>query len=172
MDIGQLFSSLGIEPKVFFAQLISFLILLFLLRFFLFGPMTEVMTQRKLKIDGDLDSANKENENAKSLRAEYEKKLAEISEEARQRVAQSVADANAAAKRIKDKADEEIAELTARHEAKLAAERLELKIEIKNEAVDLAVEIAGKALRNHMTPDLQKLIVADMMKELEQSQLN
>ena len=172
MDVGQLLSSLGIDPKVFVAQLISFIILIVVLGLFLFRPMTEVMRQRKLKIDSDLDSASNEKNNAEQLRAEYERKLAEISEEARQRVAQSVADANAAAKRIRERADEEIAELTKRHEAKLAAERVELRRELKNEAVDLAVEIADKALRNQMTPDLQKLLVADMMKELEQNRLN
>jgi len=170
--MAEILNSLGINLPVLIAQSISFLVLIVLIRVVLFGPMTDIMNQRRIKIDGDLDSAGKELEKSETLRAEYEKKLADIADESRRRVAQSIADAEAAAKRVKEKAEEEMTELTKRHEAKLLADRLEVRRELKNEVVDLAVEIANKALREQMTPQIQSTVVEAMIKELDNKHLN
>jgi len=170
--MAEILNSLGINLPVLIAQSISFLVLIVLIRVVLFGPMTDIMNQRRIKIDGDLDSAGKELEKSETLRAEYEKKLADIADESRRRVAQSIADAEAAAKRVKEKAEEEMAELTKRHEAKLLADRLEVRRELKNEVLDLAVEIANKALREQMTPQIQSTVVEAMIKELDNKHLN
>jgi len=168
----EILHSLGIEWQVLLAQSISFLVLIFFAKKFLFGPITEIMNQRRIKIDSDLKNAEQTKTDADNLRAEYEKKLADIAEEAKQRVAQSVADAENSAKRVREKAEEEIAELTKRHEERLAADRLEVRRELKNEVADITVEIANKVLREQMTPDMQSLVLNSVIKEIEQKQLN
>ena len=51
---------LGIDPALLIAYLINFVILLFLLRLFLYRPILNMMEERRQKIQASLDEADKE----------------------------------------------------------------------------------------------------------------
>lgn len=65
----------------FSAQLINFLILLLLLRRFLYGPITRVMAERQARVTAQLNEARDREEKADRTLAEVEKKLEGIEQE-------------------------------------------------------------------------------------------
>lgn len=67
-----------IDWFTFFAQIINFLILLWLLRKFLYGPLLNVMKNREEKISSRLEEARSKLEEAEDKSTEYQKKLNEL----------------------------------------------------------------------------------------------
>lgn len=65
----------GIQPVLLAAQVVNFLILLFILKKFLYGPILKVLETRKTRIAESLKQAE-----------DIEKRLAEISEEEQKRI--------------------------------------------------------------------------------------
>ena len=58
------------------AQIINFLILLFILKKFAYGPLMQVMKEREDKISSSLEAADNDKKAAEELKAEYQKQLA------------------------------------------------------------------------------------------------
>ncbi len=78
MDI---LNEFGIKPILLAAQVVNFLILLYILKRFLYKPILKVLNERKNKIADSLKNAE-----------EIERKLVEISEEEQKRIAKAVSD--------------------------------------------------------------------------------
>jgi len=64
------------------AQIVNFLILLFILAKFAYKPLMNVLDARREKVAGDLKSAEETRAEAESLKAQYTKQLAEARAEA------------------------------------------------------------------------------------------
>ena len=58
------------------AQIINFLILLFILKKFAYGPLMQVMKEREDKISSSLEAADNDKKAAEELKAQYQKQLA------------------------------------------------------------------------------------------------
>ena len=66
----------------FFAQIINFLILLFILGKFAYKPLMKVLDERRERVANDLETAEKTRVEAEALKAQYSKQLADAREEA------------------------------------------------------------------------------------------
>ncbi|MCL4382616.1 MAG: F0F1 ATP synthase subunit B [Patescibacteria group bacterium] len=124
--------SLGLDIKLLLAQVVNFLVLLFVLKKFLYRPILKVLDERKKKIEDSLANAEKinkelvklEEEKAKILKAAQteavkliaeEKKFAEeqkekIIEEAKMKAVEEVAKGSVLAKQELEKAKKELRE--------------------------------------------------------------
>lgn len=124
--------SLGLDIKLLLAQVVNFLMLLFVLKKFLYRPILKVLDERKKKIEDSLANAEKinkeliklEEEKAKILKAAQteavklaaeEKKFAEeqkekILEEAKKKATEEVAKGSVLAKQELEKAKKELRE--------------------------------------------------------------
>ncbi len=65
----------------FFAQIINFLILLFLLRRFLYGPITKIMTERQAGIIAQIEDAKKREADAEEALQSYHEQQSQLDEE-------------------------------------------------------------------------------------------
>lgn len=64
------------------AQILNFLVLVFVLAKFAYKPVCNIMEERKNKIASDLEAAEKAKTDAEAVKAEYAAKLAEAKQEA------------------------------------------------------------------------------------------
>ena len=65
----------------FFAQIINFLILLFILGKFAYKPLMKVLDERRERVANDLEAAEKTRVEAEALKAQYSKQLADARSE-------------------------------------------------------------------------------------------
>ena len=75
------------------AQVVNFLILLFLLKYLLYGRITKAMDERKERIASELNDAAMKKKEAEEEAALYRKKTEELEEEAEERLRQAERDA-------------------------------------------------------------------------------
>jgi F-type H+-transporting ATPase subunit b len=160
--------SLGIDWRVIIAQGIGLIVLFLFLRQYLFGPVSQILRQRKEQIANSLAGADAQHVEAESLRKEYQARLDGIADEARMRLDQAVKDAEVARQRLLEQAQTDIRALHERSQAQLALDREQLRRDLRTEMADIAVMAAGKALREQMTPGLQSAVVDQVIRELEQ----
>jgi F-type H+-transporting ATPase subunit b len=146
---------LGIEPALFIAYVVNFVILVFLLRIFLYRPVLNMLDQRRERIQESLGEADRVRQEAAVQRAEFEQELEEArrtSQEAAARAAQEtekmrdaiLAEARKEAERILDQAHQQI-----------ELDRRQAVTELRHEVVDLAVDLTRKVIGETVTVDEQ-----------------
>ncbi|GAB3202818.1 F-type H+-transporting ATPase subunit b [Pontibacter aydingkolensis] len=150
-----------------FWQLVTFLIVLFLLAKFAWKPIMKALHEREASIEDALSAAERAKLEIQSLKADNEKLLAEARLE-RDRILKDASDAgNALVESAKNKANEEGARMIAQAREAIENEKRAAITEVKNMAATLSLEIAERILRKELSnPDAQQALAADYIREV------
>ena len=147
--------------------LVTFLIVLFVLKRFAFGPLQAVIDARRTAITSDLDAAEKARTEAQEALAEYRAQLAESRKEA----ARIVEDAR---KAMDDKRRSDLAELEAdkqrqleRARQEIAAETRQSLTQIKEQVAELTLTATEKVLRSKLDADEQRRLIEDALADID-----
>ncbi|HEX8464236.1 MAG TPA: F0F1 ATP synthase subunit B [Abditibacterium sp.] len=149
--MGSILETLGIEPKFILFSLVGFLILLFVLSKFAFGPLVRTLQARQDKIRGDLDEAQARRDEMVALQRDYQTRLAQIEDEARNKIQAAVKEAQTARDEILSKAHADGQAIIARSQEEAAAERSKALVEARNQIVDLATLMARQSARENLS---------------------
>ena len=123
--------------------IINLLVLYLLMKKFLFGPIINVMDQRKAMIDQQFAEAKERQDNAKALQEQYEGALKSAKEESYQIMEQ-------ARKEAKAQADHTVEETTAKVDAMLAKAQEDIRMERENAMRQLRSILYDKELQHRM----------------------
>lgn len=148
--------------------LITFLLVLFLLRKFAWTPIMEALIQRESFIEDSLKAAENAKAEMANLKAENERLLDEAKVE-RDRI---IKEANATSKRIVEEANAEASKEAQKRveEARIAiqTEKQAALAEVKTQVAILSVQIAEKLMRQELKNEAaQKALVQDYIKDLK-----
>lgn len=110
----EILNQFGINPVLLAAQIVNFLILLFLLKKFLYGPILKVLNERKKRIEESLKNAEeielqlqKTKEKSEEILADTLKKAQKIMDQTKEAAAQMLADTHHTSEQILLKAEED-----------------------------------------------------------------
>ncbi len=149
------------------AQAVSFLILLGLLRFLLWKKFLGVLDNRKNTIAAELSNIESAKRDAAKLRCDYEQHLANINEEAREKIEDAVNEARAAAEAIKRKAGEESRKFFENAKDEIRVELANAREELKNQIVELSIEVAEKVIEEKLEEGTDRKIAEDFLRRIE-----
>ena len=136
-----------VEPgATFFFQLINVGILYFILKRFLFVPVTNFMEKRKKSIEDSINEAELKLKEAEKYKSDYLEKLSGAQTEGRQIVDKAVSNANLKADNIIKQAKSEASALKCRAEKDIESERQKALNDVKNEISSIAILAASKVL--------------------------
>ena len=145
---------------------ISIFILFLLLSYLLFNPARAYLDKRKAKIKDDIDTAEKNKEEAKALKLDYEGKLKEINKEADEILSEARKRANKNEAQIIAEAREEAARIKQRAMTEIDLERKRAMDDMKKEMVEIAALMAGKVVSANIDKTIQASLVEDTLKEI------
>jgi F-type H+-transporting ATPase subunit b len=158
-----------VKPSIglIFWMVVSFSIILFLLKKFAWTPILSMIKEREDFIENALLSAEKAKEEMKALQADNERILADarnerdaLLKEARELKEKIIAEA----KGIAAKEGERMLEAT---RLSIQNEKIAAIAEIKNQVATLSIEIAEKILKSELSTDeKQKSLVNTLLKEV------
>jgi ATP synthase, F0 subunit b len=137
-------------PWTFIAMLANVYILYRVIRHFLFKPVQDILEKRQIEVDTIYGDANELKLQVQSIKEEYNEKLKNVGVEAKEIVASAVSvakrqeeeillEANAQAKHIVKKAEEDISQMQRKATTML-------KEDISQMAVDIASKVAKKEI--------------------------
>jgi F-type H+-transporting ATPase subunit b len=147
--------------------ILTFLIVLLILRRYAWKPILDAMEARERGIQRLIDDAEQARAEADRLLQQYRKQL----EEARAEGARILAEGKAAAEHVREemlgraKADAEAVIARASHEIDL--ERQKALAEIKEQAVELAIGAASRVIEEELNEERHRRLVEQYLKEIE-----
>jgi F-type H+-transporting ATPase subunit b len=130
--------------------LVIFLILLFVLSKFAFGPITEQVRKREHALEEALAEAKRDREEAGKLLAEQRKQLEAARDEGQKLIADARGAAEQSRQDIVQQAHTQQQEILDRTRDDIRAERDKAIAELRREAVDLAIVGASKVIEKNL----------------------
>jgi len=156
-----------IDWFVFFAQIFNFLLLVYLLKRFLYGRIVKAMDEREAKIVQRYEDAEQEKIKAREQAEEYERKNRELSEMSDQMINKARAEAESYKAELTSKARTEVDAVQQRWIETLVRERTAFLEELRRRAGHQIYSIARKALTDLADADLEQKMLGAFLKRLE-----
>jgi len=155
------------EIGLMFWTLVTFLILLGLLKKFAWGPILGAMNAREDGIKNDLDNARKEREEAQRLLEDHRGLLNQARKERAEAVEAGRRDAERLKTEILEEARKQREQLLKQAEVQIDAGLRQARAALKGEAADLAIQAAGKLMGRNLDDATQRRLVEDYLADLE-----
>ena len=154
--------------STFVLEIINFLVLVWLLKRFLYQPVKAVVARRRASIDAQLDEAASRQKEAEALRAQYENRLADWEgerEEARQGLHREI---DTERSRLLDALQQELAA-----EREKAAVLTERQLEDKSResevlALEQGARFVSRLLEGIASPEVQTRLLELLLRELKE----
>lgn len=142
--------SLGIDWKLLIAQVINFLILLLLLRKFLYGPIVNMLSNRKEKIEQGLKDSEEARKRLEQASEESKKLLSKASGESEKIVASAKKEIGEETQKKIQEAQDKATEIIELSRKQALAEQEKIVEKAKKEITDLALLISEKVMESEV----------------------
>jgi F-type H+-transporting ATPase subunit b len=149
------------------AQIINFLILVWLLKRFLYKPVIRAMERREQRINERLDDARTSRQQAEQQAAEYRSKREELERQREQRLAEAREQAEQEKKQLLAQAREEVKATREQWQRQVEREQAEFLEKLRVKAAESIQAIARKTLRDLADSTLEEQIVQVFVTRLE-----
>ncbi|BAW90303.1 F0F1 ATP synthase subunit B [Staphylococcus capitis] len=155
----------GVEWGTTIVTLVTFVILLALLKKFAWGPLKEVMDKRERDINKDIDDAEQAKINAQKLEEENRKTLKETQDEVQRILDDAKVQARKQHEEIIHEANVRANGMIETAQSEINSEKERALADINNQVSELSVLIASKVLRKEISEQDQKDLVEKYLKE-------
>lgn len=158
---------MDIRFDILITQMIGFLIVLWVLKRYAWGPILGMLEERRTRIAKQVSDSEKLRREAEELKTEYEKQLKTIEAQARQRIQQAVAEGQKVAEEIRASAHQEARAITEKAKSTLEMEYKKARVELRSEIVATALGAAERLLQKELDDQEQRRLVDRFVRELE-----
>ena len=163
----EILEDFGVEPILLLAQVVNFVILLYILKRFLYKPILKVLEERKKKIETSV----KQSEEMQKRFDEITKKQTEILDKAKAESEQIIEGAKNEAKILADQiqlnATNAGNERIKRTQQTLEIEKQKMINEAKREIVDVVTSITEKIVQKNLTKQDKERLVRQALTEIK-----
>lgn len=157
------------DPGLYIWTILTFLVLVLLLRKYAWGPLLAALDRREKMIAGAVDDARKAREELERVKADSAQVLVEARREAEGIVARTRADAEKLREELRKKAADEATGIVQNAERRIQQETSKAIQQLRHEAVDLSVAIASKLLRRNVTKEDNEQLIRDVVSSLDRT---
>jgi F-type H+-transporting ATPase subunit b len=145
---------------------IAFLILLFVMYRTVFPSVNKALADRRANIEGKLEQAEQERNQAQELLEQYRRRLREAEDETQRILDQARANAERVRRELLAKAEGDAGRELERARQAIRAERDQAIRQLRNEVGTLAVELATRVVGDSLDRDRQLRLVDEYIAEL------
>lgn len=157
-----------VDGFTFVAQIINFLILLYLLYRFLYGPILEVMEAREQKISKRLSDAQETKSSAEQLETEYRQKLENLEDQRQEKLAEMEEEIAGKRRQKLEQVRGDIEERRQEWQAALLRSKSEFIRDLRQQIGAELSQALRKALQDLANIELEEHIRNVFMQKLEQ----
>jgi F-type H+-transporting ATPase subunit b len=145
---------------------VAFLILLFLMYRTVFPQVNKAFKDRRANIEGKLEQAEKDREEAEGLLEQYRRRLRDAEDETQRILEEARANAERVRRDLLAKAETDAGRELGRARQAIRAERDQAIRQLRNEVGTLAVELATRVVGDSLDRDRQLRLVDEYIDEL------
>jgi len=159
-----------VKPGLIIWTWITFIIVLFILRRFAWGPLLSAVEGREKNITNAIESAKRERAEAEKLLGEQKTAIASARQEAADAVRKTQADMEKFREELMNKARKEADSLKADAQRAINDERIKAIAELKGEAAKLSIAIAEKLLNERLDDAKHQAMAQQFVQDLGKKQ--
>lgn len=150
-------------------QLLATGVLFFILRHFLFKPVSEFLKARQDKIEGNINEAKRSKEDANNLKRDYEIKIEKAKEEAKTIIESARKRGEDLREEIVNGAKDEANALVDKARREIEREKSKAKDDLKKEVSNIALMVAGKIIDKELDQKSHNDLIAKFIDEVGES---
>ena len=156
-----------IDIRLVLTQVLGFLILVWILGRYAWGPVVGFLEERRARIAGEFEEAARRQAEADGLKAKYEQELKGIEAQARQRIVEAVAEGQKVAAEIKAQAQADAAARITRADEEIVHDQERAREMFKRQVAALSIRTAEKILRAKLDEPGQHALVERFIDEVD-----
>ena len=160
-----LIEGLGINGPVLITQVVTFIILLVILRFVAYKPLMRMLDERSKRVRESMDQAESVKEQSAHAEEEVKKQLVEASREGQERIAKAVKAGEEMKQKAQEDAKQEAEVLINRARGEIQRERDEAISDVRREFADLTVLAAGKVIDRTLDKEKHRELIDKVLEE-------
>lgn len=147
-------------------HLLAFLLLFWILKKFLWGPILDIVDKRRESIEYAYSEVESKQAEVNERYKELVERLDRIEEERRQVMEDAAREGRALADDIRANAESQRERILAKAQSDIEMEREKLKVDMNNYASDLAIDVAEKLMRKQLDREEQRRLIKSLTSEL------
>ena len=164
----EIFKDFGIQPILLLAQIINFVILLFLLKRFLYKPILKVLEERKKRIETLLKQAEEIQKKFAQANVEQEKILDTAKLQASKIIENAKEEAKVLSRKLQEETNKEIESTLERAKSALQLEKQKMISEAKGKIVDIVVLVTEKVTAKTLQKAEKEKLVNNALSEIKE----
>ncbi len=165
----ELLNTLGIKPFLLVAQIINFVIILLVLKKFLYKPILGMLEKRRDKIGSSLKQAEEIEKKFKETEKIQEEKLMQIRARSSEMLDEARERAAIVRQELVEKAGEEAEKIVEKAKIEINNEREKTLAEIKSQTADLMAASMAKILEKNIDAKMQTTLTKAAVEEMEKA---
>jgi F-type H+-transporting ATPase subunit b len=158
-----------VRPGLIFWTLVTFGIVMLVLRAKAWGPILSLVEEREKQIANAIESAKRERAEAEKLLADQKTAIAEARREAAETMRRNQQDMEKFRDELMAKSRKEADELKAGAAREIEEQKTKAIAQVKAMAVDLAMEVAGKLINERMDDSKHRALAEQFVQSLPAS---
>lgn len=164
--------ALGINLGYLLVQAFNFLIVLLILRAWVYRPMQNMLERRRQTIAQGLEDARVAAEARANAEKEAQEVLARAQHEASQRLQQAAEAAEQVAREIKAEAEREAAQIRAAALAEAEQAKLQALADLRGQVAALSIAAAERLIRESLDEKRQRALIAEFFSGLKDGKVS
>jgi F-type H+-transporting ATPase subunit b len=158
-------SELGINWGVLLTQVVTFVILLVLLRFVAYKPLMRMLDERSKRVKDSLEQAEAVKTQSAKTEKELKKQLEQTSREGQERIARAIKAGEEIKQEAEEDAKRETEKLIVRARSEIRQERDAAVNDVRREFADLTVLAAGKVIEKSLDKEEHRELIEKVLEE-------
>ncbi len=146
--------------------LVGFLLAIWILKKYAWGPVLDLLDQRRETIQKDYSDAEKSLADADGLKAGFEAKLADIKVIERERIQEAVKKGEELATGIEAEARDQAVVTRQKGEQDLEIETQKAQLQLRDSVVNMAIGAAEKVVRDKLDDDYHRKLIQEYIDNL------
>lgn len=148
-------------------HLVGFVITVWILKKFAWGPLLNIMEERRNKIAAEFKTIEDGKAKVAEMTATYEGKLRDIEQERRAKLVEAVHDGKKISEQIKAAARDEAKRITDKAKEELERDVAKAKVQLKQDMVAITITAAEKLVRERLDDPKHRELVGSYIDSLE-----
>jgi F-type H+-transporting ATPase subunit b len=162
---------ISVTPGLMIWTIVCFLVTLFVLRRYAFGPIQKTIDERRERIRQSLEEADRARDEARKLIEEHRALIRQARQESDEILSEARHVADAQRERVREETDADRQRRLEETKRQIEAETRRALEQIRREVAELALEAAQKVTRNALDDADQRRLIEDAISELDFSAL-
>jgi F-type H+-transporting ATPase subunit b len=157
---------LEINPGLILWTIITFILVLMILRWTAWKPLMAALTAREDKIRGSLEQAEQARQQAQALLEQHRKQVAAAEDQVQRILTEGRALADRQKAEINEKAQSSARHMIAQAKEEIQREKDAALLQLRSEVADLAIGAAGKILDKNLDTPAQRALADAAIREI------